>query len=300
LENLYVLFCASSNTLELRQFLTEIANGEKLVELELFSAKANFSKSVAYSAFIECPSSIYMENVLNEVQLSAFSQHIDSFIIRKNSAKSTKIEQVFFDMDSTLIDMEVIVALAEHAGTSKEVSEITERAMNGELNFSESLIKRVSTLKGLPKSVIDDVQNSLPLNIGAELLAEYMRVCAIDGYILSGGFTYFTEVLVSKLQFKSSKANELVISNEGFLTGEVKGEIVDAQAKADFVLSKRINPEVANNMVVGDGANDLKMMATTPYSVAYKAKKIVNDKASYKIKNTGLDAIIYLLMMLNK
>lgn len=298
MNNLYVLFCASSNTLELRQYIESICDGHSFIEQPVFDGELAFNAAVKYSANLKCASLAMATEVVERVQVGSFSQQIDTFIVEKPKNLAAKIEQLFFDMDSTLIDMEVIVALAEFAGSSKEVSDITERAMNGELNFAESLIHRVATLKGIPKSVIEQVKSSLPLNTGAELLAEFMQKNAIKGYILSGGFSYFTNVLVKKLNFVDSKANALVISEEGTLTGELEGEIVDAQTKADYVLVKT-STNSALHMVVGDGANDLKMMETTPYSVAYKAKPIVNKQARFAIKNTGLDAIIYLLKLIN-
>ena len=296
--NLYVLFCATSNSLELREYISSISEGQSLIEQRIFDGKSAFSGAVKYSIYLKCPSKTLATELVKRVEAGSFSQQIDAFIVEKSEKLTATIEQLFFDMDSTLIDMEVIVALAEYAGSSKEVSDITERAMNGELNFAESLIHRVATLKGLPKSVIEQVKAALPLNIGAELLAEYMRNNAIKGYILSGGFSYFTNVLVKKLNFVDSKANALAISEEGTLTGKVEGEIVDAQTKADYVLANT-STNAALHMVIGDGANDLKMMATTPYSVAYKAKPIVNKDACFTIKNTGLDAINYLLMLIN-
>lgn len=281
------------------QFVASLDRHSSIEELAIYSGKNLFSRAVAYAALINCETLKDALTVQREVSLSEFKSQIDTFIIDRTLSKGKKIGQLFFDMDSTLIDMEVIVALADHAGKAEEVAQITEAAMRGELNFSESLIKRVERLKGLPSSIIQAIQATLPLNIGAELLAEFMKEHAIKGYILSGGFTYFTQVLVEKLNFITSKANNLVISDNGVLTGEIKGEIVDAQAKADFVLSS-INSDTSQHMVVGDGANDLKMMATTSYSVAFKAKEIVNKEAAFIIKNTSLDAIIYILRAINK
>lgn len=298
MNNLYVLFCSTSNTTELRQFLVALVGSESLTELSLFRGKESYQYAVQFCAYAEDVSSEVAEKWEISISDCPFSNEIDLFTFEKPKLANQKIDQLFFDMDSTLIDMEVIVALAEHAGKAKEVSEITELAMNGELNFSESLIKRVATLKGLPKEVIEQVKTTLPLNIGAELLAEYMKLNEVKGHILSGGFSYFTEVLVKQLRFQDSRANALVIAENGDLTGEVAGDIVDAQAKADYVLGKTKAGE-GSHMVVGDGANDLKMMATTPYSVAYKAKPVVVQQASFAINNTGLDAIIYLLRVIN-
>lgn len=207
------------------------------------------------------------------------------------------ISHAFFDMDSTLIDMEVMVALADRYGKGAEISAITERAMRGELDFSQSFTKRLASLEGLDAQAIQEVIEAMPINEGVERLASILNEYSISSHILSGGFVPFAEVLREKLRFNAILSNELDITDSGRLSGKVCLPIIDAEAKAAYVL-KQMNNQ-ANHIVVGDGANDLPMMQTTAWSFAYKAKPIVEQKAHFSIKYTGIDAIAYWLELVH-
>ena len=203
---------------------------------------------------------------------------------------------VVFDMDSTLINIECIDELADFAGRKAEVSAITEAAMRGELDYRESLKKRVAILEGLNAQVLARVFGErLMLNPGARELLEALQAANIHTALLSGGFTYFTERLRIELGLDFATSNELEIVS-GKLTGKVVGDIVDAEAKADMLLqlSKEFGLSKDQVMAVGDGANDLLMMAEAGTSVAYHAKPATQAKATHAINNGGLGSILTL------
>ncbi len=203
---------------------------------------------------------------------------------------------VVFDMDSTLINIECIDELADFAGRKAEVSAITEAAMRGELDYRESLKKRVAILEGLNAQVLARVfSERLLLNPGARELLEALQAANIHTALLSGGFTYFTERLRIELGLDFATSNELEIVS-GKLTGKVVGEIVDARAKADMLLSLSNEFGLTQDqvMAVGDGANDLLMMAAAGTSVAYHAKPATQAKATHAINHGGLDSILTL------
>lgn len=203
---------------------------------------------------------------------------------------------VVFDMDSTLINIECIDELADFAGRKAEVSEITEAAMRGELDYRESLQKRVAILKGLSAQVLARVfSERLLLNPGARELLQALQAANVHTALLSGGFTYFTERLRIELGLDFATSNELEIVS-GKLTGKVVGDIVDAHAKAEKLLQlcKEFGLSQDQVMAVGDGANDLLMMAEAGTSVAYHAKPATQAKATHAINHGGLDSILTL------
>ena len=206
------------------------------------------------------------------------------------------IQFAVMDMDSTLINIECIDELADFAGRKAEVSAITEAAMRGDLDYRESLKKRVAILEGLNAQVLARVfSERLMLNPGAHELLQALQAANIHTALLSGGFTYFTERLRIELGLDFATSNELEIVS-GKLTGQVVGEIVDAQAKADMLrsLSNEFGLTQDQVMAVGDGANDLLMMAAAGTSVAYHAKPATQDKATHAINYGGLDRILTL------
>ncbi len=205
---------------------------------------------------------------------------------------------VAFDMDSTLIQTEVIDELAEAAGVGDEVAGITEAAMNGELDFNASLIKRVGLLKGLDASVLETIAKNLPITPGAERLINTLRSLGYRTAILSGGFTYFGEDLKRRLGIDFVYANELEIKN-GKLTGRVTGEIVDGARKAALLrqLAEQEGLRLEQTIAVGDGANDLPMLDCAGLGIAFHAKPKVRASAKQVISNLGLDGILYLIGM---
>lgn len=201
-----------------------------------------------------------------------------------------------FDMDSTLIEAEVIDELAKAAGVGEQVAEITERAMRGELDFRASFTERLALLKGLSENVLEDIAEQLRLTEGAEVLFAELKRLGYKTAILSGGFTYFAKRLQEKLGIDYVFANELEIV-DGRLTGVAIEPIVDAQRKADLLreLAEKEGLRLEQTIAVGDGANDLPMLALAGLGVAFRAKPLVKQSAKQAISTLGLDGILYLL-----
>ena len=203
---------------------------------------------------------------------------------------------VAFDMDSTLIDAEVIDELAKIHGVGEEVARVTERAMQGELDFKESFRARVKLLNGLSENAFEQVARSVQLNAGAERLFSVLRHFGYKTAVISGGFQYVGERLRKRLGIDYVFANDLVVA-EGRITGEVRGEIVDAQRKAEHLrgIAELERIDLQQTIAIGDGANDLPMLSAAGLGVAYHAKPLVRESASHAISNFGLDAVLYLM-----
>lgn len=204
---------------------------------------------------------------------------------------------ICFDMDSTLIQTECIDELAKRAGVGDKVSEITARAMHGEINFKESFKERVALLKGLDASVMKDIAENMPITEGTDRLMSVLKTCGYKIAILSGGFTYFGEYLRKKYGIDYVYANELEIGDDGKLTGRYVGDIVDGQRKAELLKLiaqvERVN--LAQTIAVGDGANDLPMIGEAGLGIAFHAKPRVAANAKQSINTMGIDGILYFL-----
>lgn len=208
------------------------------------------------------------------------------------------LQVLAMDMDSTLINIECIDEIADFAGKKAAVAEITAATMRGEIvNFSESLSKRVALLAGVPQTALHSVyEQRLQLNPGAELLIAGAHERHMHTLLVSGGFTFFTGRIQERLHLSEAHSNELEIV-DGLLTGRVLGEIVDGTAKNHYVISActTLGLTKKNALVMGDGANDLLMMADAGLSVAYRAKQVVKEKADIALDFVGLDAVLQLL-----
>lgn len=203
---------------------------------------------------------------------------------------------VVFDMDSTLIQVEVIDELAKARGVGDEVARITEAAMRGELDFAQSFTKRLGLLKGLEEEKVKAIGASLPLTDGAERLIGTLKRLGYKTAIVSGGFSYFGTILKERLGIDYVFANELEIVN-GAVTGAVKGTIVDGKRKAELLkeIAAKENIALEQVIAVGDGANDLPMLGLAGLGIAFNAKPIVRQTAKQSISTLGLDGILYLI-----
>ncbi|WP_298624565.1 phosphoserine phosphatase SerB [uncultured Zoogloea sp.] len=243
------------------------------------------------------PNAVRLINANPHPELAAYCEtHELDFAFVPEGRRLADFRLFVTDMDSTLITIECIDEIADMQGLKTEVAEITEAAMRGELDFRESLTRRVALLEGLPEEALGRVfQERLKLNPGAESLIAGLKKAGIVTVLVSGGFTYFTERLQKQLGFDYAVANELEI-RAGKLTGKVKGDIIDGEAKRHTLELVRRHHGFASETVIaaGDGANDLPMLLAAGVGIAYHAKPVVREKASYALNHSGLDGILNL------
>ena len=215
------------------------------------------------------------------------------FAFVEQTAQLSDFGLVAMDMDSTLLAIESIDEIADMHGMKPQVSEITQRTMRGEIVFAESLRQRTALLQGLHEDALQQVYDErVRLSPGAENMLERMKSAGLKSMVISGGFTFFTDRIKTKLNLDYAAANKLEIAN-GKLTGKVMGEIIGASGKAEVLKSVREKLGLRREQVIaiGDGANDLKMMEEAGVSIAYHAKPIVQEKATYAINHVGLDGV---------
>lgn len=233
---------------------------------------------------------------LQKIFMDLSSKHSIDIAFQEESMYRRMRRLICFDMDSTLIQTEVIDELADRAGAGEEVRAITESAMRGEIDFSESFKRRIKLLKGLDESILQEIAENLPITEG---MVRLVRILKKSGYkigILSGGFTYFGNHLRDKYGFDYVYANELEII-DGKLTGNYIGDIVDGKRKAELlkIIAQVEKVDIRQTVAVGDGANDLPMLATAGLGIAFHAKPKVKANAKQSLSTVGLDGILYFL-----
>lgn len=236
------------------------------------------------------------QNTLASVIENAAIQHQVELVVLTNPPKLSEPGLLLMDMDSTVIQMECIDEIANLAGVGEQVSEVTELAMQGKLDFAESLHNRVACLKGAPENILTEVRNALPLMSGLTHLVNVLKANGWKVAIASGGFTYFADYLRERLEMDAAIANTLEIA-DGCLTGHVVGAIVDANVKAETLeqLAENWQISASQTVAMGDGANDLVMMKRAALGVAYHAKPVVHQQAAASIRFTGLDSLLWML-----
>jgi len=265
--------------------------------LERIAALTAPERTVRVSATaLRCEGISYSEALRQTIAVAANAAQVDATYF-KGARTLEDFRLVAMDMDSTLITIECIDEIADMQGLKPQVAEITEAAMRGELDFAASLRRRVSLLKGLDATALERVyEERLGLSPGAENMLKAVQAAGMKTLLVSGGFTYFTERLQTRLGLDYAHANMLEIV-DGKLTGEVLGGIVDAEVKKQTVehvcAALGISPSQA--IVMGDGANDLKMMGIAGMSVAFRAKPVVREQADVALNYVGLDGILNLL-----
>ena len=234
--------------------------------------------------------------LLKNALLELSSQYDIDVAFQEDSIFRRNRRLVVFDMDSTLIDAEVIDELAIEVGVGEQVAAITEAAMQGEIDFKQSFTQRMALLKGLDVSVLQSVAERLRLNEGAEHLISTLKKLGYKTAIVSGGFTFFAEYLQQRLGVDYVYANQLDIE-DGLVTGQVSGDIIDGQRKAELLreIAGKEGLKLQQVIAVGDGANDLPMLGIAGLGIAFRAKPLVKASAEQSISNLGLDGILYLL-----
>lgn len=256
---------------------------------------AKLSQCKRYEQITDCAFRFIDAQNHSDIADYCFANQLDYGFVQADK-KLSDFGLVVMDMDSTLISIECIDEIADMQGLKPQVSAITESAMRGEIDFSESLRRRVALLEGLDESALQRVYDErLKLNPGAETMLAALKRNGIKTLLVSGGFIFFTERLKARLGLDFAYANTLEIM-DGKLTGKVLGNIVDAQAKADFLVKTRDALKLKSEQVIamGDGANDLKMIAQAGASIAYHAKPVVREQASYALNFVGLDGLVKL------
>jgi phosphoserine phosphatase len=254
------------------------------------------SGTAIHAHALRCDGFDFTPELEAQVEAAAHAARVDAtFIDAARSLADFKL--VAMDMDSTLITIECIDEIADMQGLKPQVSAITEAAMRGELDFSESLTRRVALLAGLPVEALGRVyEERLRVSLGGEAMLQAVQEAGLKTLLVSGGFTFFTERLKTRLRLDHTHAN-LLEAEGGVLTGRVVGGIVDAEEKLRTVqrVCAGMGIDTKQAIVMGDGANDLKMMGVAGLSVAFRAKPVVRAQADVALNFTGLDGLLAIL-----
>jgi len=260
------------------------------------SLKTNDESSIRSCIELSVRGEIPDKNVLSSQFVKYSTEFGIDISFQKDDMFRRNRRLICFDMDSTLIKTEVIDELAERAGVGEQVRAITESAMRGEIDFSESFKQRVALLKGLDEKVMEEIAQHLPIMEGAERLMSTLKICGIKIAILSGGFTYFGNRLKKLFDVDYVYANELEIV-DGKLTGNFIGDIVDGRRKAELLrlIAQVEKIDLEQVIAVGDGANDLPMLNIAGLGIAFHAKPKVIANAQQSISTIGLDGVLYFL-----
>ncbi len=289
--NLYVLthFGGTHALAELSSIL-----GEENVNIEMISSLAHHD-ALSVEMILNVHSASSLSRLKQQIMVKSHELNIDLALQKMEAYRKNK-RLIFFDMDSTLVDMEIIDEMARRAGVYREVSRITEKAMRGDFDFEESLIQRVALIKGLAVSELTEIRNNMRLSQGVEELTTTLRWLGYKLGVITGGFDFFSNYLKEKLGFDFAFANKLEIKND-ILTGRIIGPIIDAAQKARIVNQTSCDHGILldQTVVVGDGANDALMLGQAGLGIAYNAKKGVDRAANVSLGRSRLKNILYLL-----
>ncbi len=289
--NLYVLthFGGTHALAELSRIL-----GEENVNIEMISSLAHHD-ALSVEMILNVHSASSLSRLKQQIMVKSHELNIDLALQKMEAYRKNK-RLIFFDMDSTLVDMEIIDEMARRAGVYREVSRITEKAMRGDFDFEESLIQRVALIKGLAVSELTEIRNNMRLSQGVEELTTTLRWLGYKLGVITGGFDFFSNYLKEKLGFDFAFANKLEIKND-ILTGRIIGPIIDAAQKARIVNQTSCDHGILldQTVVVGDGANDALMLGQAGLGIAYNAKKGVDRAANVSLGRSRLKNILYLL-----
>lgn len=291
----YILSCASPDAIT-AAFMADVAtlfsqNGVNIMRIDNMGDEGFRSLDIAATS----SQPVDLEKIKFELMNLSNQHRIDTAFMRDNVFRFNK-RLIVFDMDSTLIQHEVIDEMAAVHGIGDKVREITERAMNGELNFDEALRERVALLKGLDRKKMEQIFERLELTPGAEKFIKMVKNLGFKTAIVSGGFKYFAENLRQKLGIDYAFANDLEWNGD-VLTGKVKGQIVNAQQKAFILelLAQQEHIHLEQVVAVGDGANDLPMLAKAGLGIAFHAKEKVKREARHQMSHGPMTTILYFL-----
>jgi phosphoserine phosphatase len=291
----YVLTCVAPQgiTNEFVSAITSLIKTQFLTVLNSENTKPNASKVLDFS--LATSSSFDSEKMKTALIDCSHKFKVDMALIKDDAYRLNR-KLIVFDMDSTLIQAEVIDELARVHGIGDKVMGITERAMNGEINFDQSIRERVALLKGLSSEKMEAIYQGIKLTDGVE---DFIKTVRAEGYktaIVSGGFRYFAERFQKRLGMDYAFANELEIEN-GFLTGKVKGEILNAQKKVDYIelIALREKFNIQEVVAIGDGANDLPMLHHAGLGIAFHAKEKVRKEARHQMNVGPMTTILYFL-----